>query len=289
MIRERDWSDDPVIIVVAPTGAEVTRDHNPALPHTPQEIARSVIDSHAAGASAAHLHVREADGTPSSRVELFAETIGLIRAESDIVTMVSTGGAIGMSLEDRMRGLQANPDMAGIEVGSMNWGSELFVTLPHETERIAREAGRLEVGLEVEAFEVGHVEAAVELCRSGILPEPLHANLVLGTPGAMTASARNLMSMANAVPGNGTWCVTAVGRHQVRMLALGMLLGANCVRVGLEDAVYLRRGQLAASNAELVANAREIAQRLGRRVASTSEARRLLSLASSSASEPGRF
>ncbi len=278
MIREQDWLADPVVIVVAPTGAEVTRENNPAIPYTPREIAGSVIEAHAAGASVAHLHVREEDGTPSSRLELFEETIASIRAECDIITMVSTGGAIGMSIEERTRGLEASPDTAGVEVSSMNYGSELFVTLPHETEAIARRAAERGIVLEVEAFEVSHVETAVELNHSGVLPDPLHINLVLGTPGTMAPTARNLLALAGAVPESATWCVTAVGRHQIRMLALGLVLGASCVRVGFEDNVYLRRGQLAASNAELVANARAIAERLGRSVADTTEARRVLAI-----------
>jgi 3-keto-5-aminohexanoate cleavage enzyme len=278
VIHEGEWAAEPVVIVVAPTGAEATRADNPALPHTPEEIARHVIDCGAAGATACHLHVREPDGTPSQRPELFAETIERIRAEADVITMVSTGGAVGTPLEQRLAGLRGGPDMAGIEVGSINFGEDLFATLPHETRAIAAAAADADAALEVEAFELGHVDTALALVAAGTLPEPLRLNLVFGVPGALAASAHNLLAMVAAVPRGATWGVTAVGRHQRRLLALALLLGARCVRVGFEDNVFLDRGVLAASNAQLVEQVATIATSLGRRVASPAEARRLLAL-----------
>jgi 3-keto-5-aminohexanoate cleavage enzyme len=278
VIHERDWAAEPVVVVVAPTGAEATREDNPALPHTPEEIADSVIECAEAGATVAHLHVREPDGTPSSRPELFAETVERIRAASNVVTMVSTGGAVGTPLEDRLAGLRAAPDMAGIEVGSINFGEDLFATLPHETRAIAAAAGDAAIALEVEAFELGHLDTARALLASGTLPEPLRVNLVFGVPGALAATAHNLHAMVTAVPSGVPWGVTAVGRHQRRLLALALLLGASCVRVGFEDNVYLDKGRLAASNAELVEQIAAIAASLGRRVATAEEARRIVAV-----------
>ena len=278
MIHEADWAAGPVAIVVAPTGAEVTRADNPAVPYTPGEIAREVIEAHAAGAAIAHLHVREANGAPSSRPELFRETIDLIRASCDIVTMVSTGGAIGMSVAQRAAGLEAAPEMAGIETGSTNFGEDLFPTTPAETRSIAQSARDRGIALEVEAFELSHVEAALAFAADGTLPRPLRFNLVLGVPGALSATHRNLATLAAAVPPECTWGVTAIGRHQRRLLALGALMGASCLRTGFEDGVYLERGRLAASNAELVTRVADDCRALGRHVATPSEARELLSL-----------
>ncbi len=281
MNRDRDhlWAEHPVIIVVAPTGAEVTREHNPAVPYTPQEIAADVAACRAAGASVAHLHVRESDGAPSARPELFNETIDLIRAACDVVTMVSTGGAMGMTIEQRSTGLEARPDLSGIETGSLNFGRDLFPTLPHETEGIAARAAELGIPLEIEAFEIGHIDAAIDFQRRGVLPSPLRINIVVGCPGALAATSQNLVSAIAAIPEDATWCVTAIGRHQTRMLTLGLLLGATCVRVGFEDNVYLRRGQLAESNAALVEQIAALARGLGREVATVEQARGLLSLA----------
>lgn len=271
------WDANPLVITVAPTGAEVTRLDNPALPHTPGEIAADVAACAEAGAAVAHLHVREEDGTPSSRPELFAETIALIRARSRMVTMVSTGGAVWMSMEERAAGLEAGPDLAGVETGSLNFGEEAFVTVPRDARHVVERAAELGIGLEAEMFDVGHVVQAVRMLERGELPSPLRANLVFGVPGGIDASPEALDAMLRPLPLGTYWSITAVGRHQRRMLALAILRGAGGIRVGFEDGVYLRRGVLAASNAELVAAAAELVQTLGRSVATVEQARELLS------------
>ena len=192
--------------------------------------------------------------------------------------MVSTGGAMGMTIEQRSTGLEAGPDMSGIETGSLNFGRDLFPTLPHETEGIAARAAELGIPLEIEAFEIGHIDAAIDFARRGVIPAPLRINIVVGCPGALAATSHNLVAAVGALPEDATWCVTAIGRHQTRMLTLGLLLGATCVRVGFEDNVYLRRGELAASNAALVEQIAAIARSLGREVATVEQARELLSL-----------
>jgi 3-keto-5-aminohexanoate cleavage enzyme len=270
------WDAQPVVITVAPTGAEVTREDNPALPHTPAEIAADVLACAEAGASVAHLHVREEDGTPSARMELFTETIALIRERSDMVTMVSTGGAVWMPIADRMTGLGAAPDMAGVETGSMNFGEDPFVTVPADARQVVERTGELGIALEAETFDVGHVVQAVRMVERGELPSPLRANLVFGVPGGVDASPEALDAMLRPLPAATHWSITAVGRHQRRMLALAILRGAGGIRVGFEDGVYLRRGVLASSNAELVADAAELVRTLGRRVATIDEARELL-------------
>jgi len=273
------WDELPVVVTVAPTGAEVTRADNPALPHTPAEIAADVVACAEAGAAVCHLHVREEDGSPSSRRELFAEAIDLIRARSPIVTMISTGGAVWMPMEDRMTGLEAEPDLVGVETGSMNFGEEPFVTVPADARRVIARAGELGIGLEAEMFDVGHVVAGVRMLERGELPAPMRANLVFGVPGGVDASPEGLEAMVRPLPEGTHWSITAVGRHQRRMLALAVLRVAGGIRVGFEDGVYLRRGVLASSNAELVADAAELVRTLGRRVASVHEARGLLSCA----------
>ncbi len=272
----RSWDELPVVLTVAPTGAEVTRADNPALPHTPAEIAADVLACTEAGASVCHLHVREDDGSPSSRRELFVEAIERIRERSPIVTMVSTGGAVWMPMEDRMTGLEAEPDLAGVETGSMNFGEDPFVTVPADARRVIARAGELGIGLEAEMFDVGHVVAGVRMFERGELPAPLRANVVFGVPGGVDASPEALDAMLRPLPPGTHWSITAVGRHQRRMLALAVLRGAGGIRVGFEDGVYLRRGVLAASNAELVADTADLVRTLGRRVATIDEARDLI-------------
>jgi 3-keto-5-aminohexanoate cleavage enzyme len=160
----------------------------------------------------------------------------------------------------------------------MNFGEEPFVTVPSDARRVVERAGALGIGLEAELFDVGHVVQAARMLDHGELPQPLRANLVFGVPGGVDASPEALDAMLRPLPQGAYWSVTAVGRHQRRMLALAILRGAGGIRVGFEDGVYLRRGVLAASNAELVADAADLVQTLGRSVATIAEARAILSV-----------
>jgi 3-keto-5-aminohexanoate cleavage enzyme len=274
------WDAEPVVIVVAPTGAEVTRQEQPALPHSPAELADATSEAVVAGASVVHLHIREPDGSPSARLDLWQETLHLIRQGPRVITMVSTGGSIEQSIDERLTGIDAGPDMAGIETGSMNFGDGLFLTSRPDGLRVAAAARDADVQLEVEAFDLGHVHSALRMHARGELPGPLRFNLVFGVPGGVDATPEALHVLRSALPAEARWTVTAVGRHQRRMAALGILNGATGVRVGFEDNVFLRRGQLAGSNAELVADVADLVRTLGRRPATVEEARELLGVAS---------
>jgi 3-keto-5-aminohexanoate cleavage enzyme len=276
----KPWDADPVFITVAPVGAEVTRADHPRLPHTPAEVVAASLEAVEAGASVIHLHARLPDGTPSGDAALFAEMIEGIRAKSDALIMNSTGGAVWMSMEERTRSLEARPDICSLETGSLNFGDEVFATSRPDSIVAAQKARRLGIGIEVEAFDVGHVLAAARMLMEGHLTAPLSVNLVFGVPGGMDASPEGLTSLLRPLPPSSRWSVTAVGRHQRRMLALGILLGAHGIRVGFEDNVKLRRDRLAASNAELVQDAAELVRSLGRRVATPAETRIALGLRS---------
>jgi 3-keto-5-aminohexanoate cleavage enzyme len=278
------WNSRPVVLTVAVTGADVFRENNPNIPYTTAEIAEHAIDSAAAGATVVHLHVREDDGTPSGRPELFQDVIDRIRAGSDLVTMVSTGGSATMTIEERTTGLDAGPDLSGVETGSMNFGDDTFITPPPAGRGIAKRALSMGIGLEVEAFDVGHVISAVRWLEEGILPSPMRINLVFGVPGGIDASPEALAAMLRPLPPETFWTVTCVGRHHPRMLALALLNGAPGIRTGLEDAVYLSRGVLAPSSAALCQKAVGLAHALGREVATQEETRELLGLAPAAAS-----
>jgi 3-keto-5-aminohexanoate cleavage enzyme len=278
------WNSRPVVLTVAVTGADVFRENNPNIPYTTAEIAEHAIDSAAAGATVVHLHVREDDGTPSGRPELFQDVIDRIRAGSDLVTMVSTGGSATMTIEERTTGLDAGPDLSGVETGSMNFGDDTFITPPPAGRGIAKRALSMGIGLEVEAFDVGHVISAVRWLEEGILPSPMRINLVFGVPGGIDASPEALAAMLRPLPPETFWTVTCVGRHHPRMLALALLNGAPGIRTGLEDAVYLSRGVLAPSSAALCEKAVGLAHALGREVATQEETRELLGLAPAAAS-----
>ena len=272
------WNSDPVVLTVAVTGADVFRENNPNIPYTTKEIADSAIAAAKAGATVAHLHVREDDGTLSGRPELFVDVIERIRASSDVLTMVSTGGANDMTIEERTTGLEAKPDISGVESGSMNFGDETFITPPPAGRGIVKRALDQGTALEVEAFDVGHVASAVRWLEEGLLPEPLRINLVFGVPGGIDASPEALQAMVRPLPEGTFWTVTCIGRHHQRLLGLALLLGAPGIRTGLEDVSYISKGVLAPSNAALVEMAVGLAGTLGREVATQDQAKELLHL-----------
>jgi 3-keto-5-aminohexanoate cleavage enzyme len=277
--RAPTWNSNPVVLTCAITGADVFREQNPNIPYTTAEVADSAIEAAEAGATVVHLHVREDDGTPSGRPELFKEVISRIRAASNVITMVSTGGANDMTIEERTTGLEAEPDLSGVESGSMNFGEETFITPPPAGRGIVERALGAGIGLEVEAFDVGHVVSAVRWLEEGLIPAPMRINLVFGVPGGIDASPEALTAMIRPLPPETFWTVTCVGRHHPRMLALALLYGAPGIRTGLEDAVYISRGVLAPSNAALVSAAVDLAHAVGREVATQEQTRSLLGLA----------
>jgi 3-keto-5-aminohexanoate cleavage enzyme len=272
------WNSDPVVVTCAITGADVFRENNPNIPYTTKEVADSSIEAARAGATVVHLHVREDDGTPSGRPELFVDVIERIRAESNVLTMVSTGGANDMTIEERTTGLEAKPDISGVESGSMNFGDETFITPPLAGRGIAKRATDAGIALEVEAFDVGHVVSAVRWLEKGVIPEPLRINLVFGVPGGVDATPEALDAMLRPLPEATFWTVTCIGRHHFRMEALALLRGAPGVRTGLEDVAYVAKGVHAESNAALVERIVELAGTLGREVATQDQTRELLQL-----------
>ncbi|MFL5871366.1 MAG: 3-keto-5-aminohexanoate cleavage protein [Solirubrobacterales bacterium] len=272
------WNSDPVVLTCAITGADVFRENNPNIPYTTKEVADSSVQAAEAGATVVHLHVREDDGTPSGRPELFVDVIDRIRAASDVLTMVSTGGANDMTIEERTTGLEAKPDISGVESGSMNFGDETFITPPPAGRGIAERATSMGIALEVETFDVGHVVSAVRWLEQGVIPEPLRINLVFGVPGGIDASPEALDAMLRPLPTDAFWTVTCIGRHHQRMLGLALLKGAPGIRTGLEDVAYMSKGVLAPSNGALVEMAATLARNLGREVATQEQTGELLKL-----------
>ena len=272
------WNSNPVVVTCAITGADVFRESNPNIPYTTEEVADSSVEAAQAGATVVHLHVREDDGTPSGRPELFVDVIDRIRATSDVLTMVSTGGANDMTIDERVTGLEANPDISGVESGSMNFGDETFITPPPAGRGIIERALEKDIALEVEAFDVGHVVSAVRWLEEGLLPSPMRMDLVFGVPGGIDATPEALEAMRRPLPEGTFWTVTCIGRHHQRLLALACLMGAPGIRTGLEDVAYISKGVLAPSNGALVEMAIGVARSLGREVATQEQSRELLQL-----------
>ncbi|HVH44611.1 MAG TPA: 3-keto-5-aminohexanoate cleavage protein, partial [Labilithrix sp.] len=269
-------SASDLILTAAIVGAEITREQTPYLPITADEIADEAARCREAGASVIHLHVRNDDGTPTQAKERFAEAIEKIRKKTDCIVQVSTGGAIGMSIDERVQPLHCRPEMATLNCGSLNFGDDVFINTRPQIRDLA---GRLRASgavAELECYEVGHVEEALLLADKGIVPRPLHFQFVMGVPGGISATENNLRFLIGLMPPEGaTWAVAAVGRHQQTMTELAMRLGGHA-RVGLEDNIYLSKGVLSQGSAPLVSRAAAYARSLGRNVVEPSRARALL-------------
>ncbi|MCL2397331.1 MAG: 3-keto-5-aminohexanoate cleavage protein [Defluviitaleaceae bacterium] len=270
---------DKLIITAAICGAEVTKEHNPAVPYTVEEIGREALAAYNAGASIIHLHVREDDGTPAQCKQRFAACIAEIkRLCPDVIIQPSTGGAVGMSNAERMQPLELKPEMATLDCGTVNFGGdEIFVNTENTIKEFGTRMIELGVKPEVEVFDKGMIDTAIRLERQGFIKAPMHFNFVMGVTGGIAASVRDFAYMVDSIPAGSTYTATGIGRHEFTMAALAIIAGGH-VRVGFEDNVYLSRGVLAKSNGELVEKVVRLAGEFGRQIATPAEARVILGL-----------
>jgi len=268
---------DKLIITAALAGAEVTRHDNPNLPITPQELADAAYDCYRAGASIVHLHARNEDQSSTQSADVYGEIIDLIKAKCNLVVQVSTGGAVGMSAEERLQPVYLKPEMATLSTGSVNFGDDVFMNPPAYIEEFARIMQEQGVKPEIEAFDVGMINNALQLVKKGFLKEPLHFDFVMGVPGGIPGTLKNLLHMAESVPTGSTWTVAGVGRTELPLGTAAIIMGGH-VRVGFEDNIYYTKGVLAESNAQLVERIARVAEIHSRPVASPDEAREILKL-----------
>ncbi len=267
----------PIVLTAAIVGAEITRDMTPHLPITAKEIADEAARCREAGAAVIHLHVRNDDGSPTQAADRFLEAITAIRAKTDCIIQTSTGGAVGMSIDERVGPLTCKPEMATLNCGTLNFGDDVFVNTRPQIRDLARRIRAAGSVPELECYEVGHVDEAMTLVKEGLLSDPLHFQFVLGVPGGIGAREEVVRFMRTLVPAQATWAVAAVGRHQQPMTELAMRMGGHA-RVGLEDNIYLSKGVLSEGSAPLVARAAAYARSLGRSVTDPSQARSLLGI-----------
>lgn len=267
------------IITVAPTGAWPTKENNPNVPMTPQEIADDVYQCYLAGAAVAHLHMRDADGKGTMSKELFEETVSLIRAKCDIVLNLTTSGDLNATDETRQAHLKSiQPDMASYDCGSMNWmHSSLFINHPKFLEELAITMRENNVKPEIEVFDAGMLYNALYYLKKGFLTEPLHFQFVLGAAGGSTATVENLVYLKSLLPQNATWSALGIGKGHVPILLATLALGGH-VRVGMEDNVMFSATDLATSNAQFVTRAANLIKEAGYEVATPDEARAILGL-----------
>lgn len=266
---------DALLITVAGVGAEITRAQQPALPLLPAEVGEEYHRAFQAGATIGHVHGRRPDGTPTQDIETFRAYSREIRARCPILLQFSTGGAIGMGVEERIEALELKPEMATLTLGTCNFGDDIFENSLPTIRTILERIRRFSIIPELEIFDDGMLATADMLFRKGMLQSPAHFDFVLGVPGAAGATPENLTHFARSIPSGCTWTVAGIGRRQTAMATMAIAMGGH-VRVGFEDNIYFRKGELADSNARFVERVVRIAREVGREPASIEEARRLL-------------
>ncbi|MFI4984462.1 MAG: 3-keto-5-aminohexanoate cleavage protein [Solirubrobacterales bacterium] len=282
--------EDPVVITCSISGAIANRDQCPAIPYTPAEYgaeARRIVDE---GGVMIHIHARTPEGVPSYEIEDFQAITEAIRSEvGDAVIINYSTGTIGVPLQKRVEYLRAcRPEVAALNMGSMNYAKysrsrkdfvfKMVFTNPFE-EIIELLEAMNELGIkpEHECFDVGHVGSLAPLIDMGVLHTPLHVDCVMGVTGGIPPSARNLAAMVDNIPAGSHWGVIGISRDQWMLVTAALTLGGS-IRVGLEDNLYLPGGEMARSNGELIAKARQLTEDVGRRPASVEEARAMLAI-----------
>ena len=267
----------PAILTAAICGAETTRAMTPYLPITADELAEEAARCREAGAAVIHLHVRRDDGAPTQDRALFQKAIDAIRARCDVIIQTSTGGAVGMTADERAQPLECGPEMASLNAGSLNFGDDVFLNPFPLVREFARRMREKKIMPELECYDAGHVDSCLWLQAQGVIDGPGHFDFVLGVRGGMAASEENLRFLISKLPAGATFNVAGIGRHQMTMAELSLKLGGHA-RCGLEDNIYLSKGVLAKGSHELVSRVAGLARAAGRSVATPAEARALLRL-----------
>jgi uncharacterized protein (DUF849 family) len=272
----------PVVIAVAITGSVPRKSDNPALPVTVAEQIASTQAAYEAGATLAHIHVRNDDETPSSDPDRFAAVQeGLRRHCPGMIVQFSTGGR-GRDPASRGLSLQHRPDMASLSTGSVNFPSIVYENHATLVTDLAGQMKRFGVRPEIEIFDLSHLHGALRLIEAGLIDARPHVQFVMGVKNAIPADSHLLDlllgEMRRILP-EATWTAAGIGRHQAEVMDWALARGADAVRTGLEDNIRITRERLASGNAELVALAAETVRRHGRRVATPAEARSSLGLA----------
>ncbi|MDW7709162.1 MAG: 3-keto-5-aminohexanoate cleavage protein [Deferrisomatales bacterium] len=272
----------PVILTAAITGSRTPREKCPHIPILPEEIADSAAEAARAGASVVHIHVRDPETALGTQdAELYRRVLERLAASgADPVVCLTTSGIPGRNLayEARFIPLQFRPELASFDAGSMNLGDGVFLNPPDFLEDLARRMREAGTKPELEIFDSGMIGNCLRLRDRRLLDPPLHFQFVLGAPGGASATPRELLHLVGTIPEGSTWSSIGIGTGHLPILLTTLALGGH-VRVGLEDNLYYRKGELARSNAQLVERAVRIATEAGRTIATPAQAREILGIA----------
>ena len=276
---QKDYFEKEVIITVAVTGEAHGRETNPNLPLSPEEIAQDIRACEKAGASIAHIHARNEEGKPTHDVERFREVHDTVQSHCDDIILNMTSGGHKFSREERINPvLEIQPEIASLDLGPLNGGQTRSSIKPRvEHEEYAEKMRENGVKPEIELFHPGQLTELSNLIDKGLLASPYYCNIIFGMQTATVPHPRNFVNFVDNLPAETEWTCMAIGRHQLPMTTLGLIHGGH-VRVGMEDNVYYRKGQLAQSNAQLVKRVVDLAETLERPVASPAQAREMLEL-----------
>jgi 3-keto-5-aminohexanoate cleavage enzyme len=270
-------ASNPLIITCPVVGAELTKEHYPYLPITPEEVAESARGAVEAGASIIHLHVRDEEGKPSQRVDIFQEVTKKIRERCECIIEYSTGGAVGTPLEDRYAPLKLKPEMASLNMGTMNFGADIFENSEHTILAICRAIQENNIMPDLEVYDFGMMDTIDRYLEKGYIPEKFQIGFVLGVPGGMSGGIKNLVLLVDRLRAAQAWEVAGIGRFQLPLAVHAIAMGGH-VRVGIEDNIYYRKGELAKSNAQLIERIVRIAREMDRPIATADETREMLGL-----------
>lgn len=270
---------EKLIITAAICGAEVLKEHNPAVPYTVEECVREATSAFDAGASIIHLHVRKDDGTPTQDKNRFKEVMDAIyKACPGVIIQPSTGGAVGMTNDERLQPTELLPEMATLDCGTLNFGGD---DIFENTENTIKYFGTkmIERGIkpELEVFDKSMIDMALRLHKKGFIQSPMHFDFVMGVNGGISGELRDFIFLRGSIPADATYTVAGVGRYEFTLAAAAIIDGGH-VRVGFEDNVSIARGVLAKSNGELVEKVVRLAKEFGREIATPDEARAILGL-----------
>ncbi|UHC17869.1 3-keto-5-aminohexanoate cleavage protein [Methylobacterium currus] len=271
---------EDLIITAAVNGGITNRFKHPNVPYSPEEIANSVVDCWNAGASIAHIHARNPDGTPCYTASIYGEIVQRIRDRCDIIINLSSSGLNLPKMEEASKAwnhLQFKPEIASFNCGSVNHGGKPFINHPETFRALAADMMKFGVRPEIEVYHEGVIEEAKLLAAEGILQGKLLFAFALGIRGGAAASCKNLLHFSECIPSNSAWSALAIGKSQLPINLHTILLGGH-VRTGLEDNIYFTRGELAESSAHLVGRIVTLSRTVGREIASPTAARAMLSL-----------
>jgi 3-keto-5-aminohexanoate cleavage enzyme len=269
---------DPLLITVAPTGAETAKESCPQLPTTPEELAQTAKDCERAGAAMIHLHVRDRDHRPTLDLPLLREWVAAVRESTDLIVQLSTGGSVHDPLDQRLKVLDAEPDACSLTMGTTNFGDDVFSNpwpFVCELYQLIQERG---VVPEFELFDLGQVHALRRLLDRFGLPASgkVHADLVMGVPGGMNGTTDALVAAVHDLPRETTsWSATGIGRSTLSVILASLSKGGH-LRVGMEDVLTISKGVPVESNAQLVERAVAIGALAQRHPMTPDEARDLI-------------